>query len=175
MDFIQLAKARYSCRQYLDKEVEQDKLLHVLETGRIAPSAANKQPWFFVVIKEKKGLEKIYSTYARDWIKTAPVVIAICGDHSRAWVRSDGKGHTDVDASIAVDHMTLAATEIGLATCWICAFDKELCSEVLDLPDHIEPIVLLPIGYPADQCDVNRHDGQRKPLQEILKWEKFTP
>jgi nitroreductase len=174
MEFIDLAKARYSCRKYQDKEVEQEKILKVLEAGRVAPSAANRQPWIFIVIKEKENLQKLYATYARDWIKTAPAVIAICGDHSRAWVRADGKDHTDVDASIATDHMTLAATELGLATCWICAFDKGLCTEVLDLPPHVEPIVLLPIGYPADHVEINRHKGQRKPLDELVKWEKFT-
>jgi nitroreductase len=174
MEFLELAKARYSCRNYKDKEVEEEKIMAVLEAGRIAPSAANRQPWVFIVVREKKNLEKIYGTYARDWIQTAPVIIAICGDHSRAWVRSDGKDHTDVDVSIATDHMTLAATEQGLATCWICAFDKGLCTEVLDLPSHIEPIVLLPMGYPADHVELNRHKGQRKSLEELIKWEKYT-
>jgi len=174
MEFLDLAKQRYSCRQYLDKEVEQEALMQVLEAGRIPPPAANRQPWIITVNRAKKNLDKIYSTYARDWIRTAPVVIAICGDHSRAWMRSDGKDHTDVDAAIAVDHMTLAATEIGLATCWICAFDKDLCSEVLDLPEHIEPIVLLPLGYPADKGDANRHKGQRKPMNEVIRWEKYS-
>ena len=174
MDFFELAKNRYSCRQYQDREVEKEKILQVVEAGRIAPSAANRQPWVFIIIKEKKNLEKIYTTYSRDWIKTAPVVLAICGDHSRAWMRSDGKDHTDVDAAIATDHMTLAATELGLATCWICAFDKDLCSELLDLPDHIEPIALLPLGYPSDNVDPERHKGQRKPLNEVTKWEKYS-
>ena len=174
MEFLELAKARYSCRNYKEQEVEEEKIMKVLEAGRIAPSAANRQPWVFIVIREKKNLEKIYGAYARDWIRTAPVVIAMCGDHSRAWVRSDGKDHTDVDVSIATDHMTLAAAEQGLATCWICAFDKGLCAEVLDLPAHIEPIVLLPLGYPADHVELNRHKGQRKALKELIKWEKYT-
>ncbi len=174
MEFIELAKSRYSSRKYQDKEIEEEKLLQVLEAGRIAPSAANKQPWEFIVIREKENLEKICGTYQRDWIRAAPAVIAICGDHKQAWHGSDEKDHTDIDIAIAVDHMTLAASDLGLGTCWVCAFDKELCAEILGLPEHIEPIVLLPLGYPADQGDPNRHNSQRKPLEEIVKWEKHS-
>ena len=69
--------------------------------------------------------------------------------------------------------MTLAATDLGLATCWICNFDVKKCCDLFKLPDHIEPIVLLPIAYPNDTVDINRHVKQRKKLSEIIKWESF--
>lgn len=173
MSFIDLAKRRYSCRKYKDQPVEKEKLTKVLEAARIAPSAKNMQPWHFIVIQEKKNLEKIADAYKREWIKTAPAIIAVCGNHGESWRRADGKIHTDIDVAIAVDHLTLAATDLDLATCWICKFDVMKTVDILNLPEDIEPIALIPIGYPDDEVDVNRHDDKRKPLDEIVHWEQF--
>ncbi|MEA2105118.1 MAG: nitroreductase family protein [Bacteroidota bacterium] len=173
MTFIDLAKQRYSCRKYLDKPIEKTLLLQVLESGRIAPSAKNKQPWHFVVINEKENQEKIKSCYDREWIKSAPTIIVVCGDHRESWRRSDGKIHTDIDIAIAIDHMTLAAADIGLGTCWVCKFDVMKCAKILELPEGVEPISLIPIGYPADEMDLNRHEQLRKPINEVTHWEKF--
>jgi nitroreductase len=172
MDFIQLAKSRYSSRKYKQISVEDDKLDNVLEAGRIAPSAVNYQPLFFVVVRGE-NLEKVRECYKRDWFRTAPMCIIICSDHSRSWKRGDGKDHADVDAAIAADHFTLAATSIGLATCWVCNFDKPKLAEVLNLPDHIEPVVILPIGYPEDTVDIERHSVKRKPMKDMVVYEKF--
>ncbi|MEA3495320.1 MAG: nitroreductase family protein [Bacteroidota bacterium] len=174
MSFLDLAKRRYSSRNYLDKEVEKEKIEQILEAGRIAPSANNKQPWHFIVITNSEIRDEINSCYKREWINDAPVVLVICGDHSKSWKRSyDNKDHCDIDVSIAVDHMTLAATDLGLATCWICAFDKFKCSKILELPEHIEPIVMLPLAYPADNVDVNRHSFQRNKTENVVHWEGF--
>lgn len=170
MDFISLAKLRYSCRNYRDIPVEEEKILKILEAGRIAPSAANHQPWFYYVVRDKDVRAKICSSYRKDWIRNAPVLIVICGDHTRSWKRIDGKDHCDVDISITADHMTLQAAESGLATCWICAFDPVLCSDTLNLPAYIEPVVILTLGYPAYNVNPDRHSVQRKPLEEIVKW-----
>jgi len=173
MAFLDLAKKRYSSRKYLDKPVEKDLLMQVLEAGRVAPSAKNKQPWHFVVITKDETLTKIKECYGREWIKAAKCIIVVCGDHREAWRREDGKSHTDVDIAIAIDHMTLAATDVGLSTCWVCKFDVAKCFTVLDLPEGVEPIALIPIGYPADETDVNRHNKLRKPIDEIVHWDKF--
>ncbi|MCT4602113.1 MAG: nitroreductase family protein, partial [Marinifilum sp.] len=82
----------------------------------------------------------------------------------------DGKDHTDIDASIAIDHMTLQATELGLGTCWICNFYVEKCKDFFQLPDHIEPIAILSLGYPNDD---KMPAKKRKSLEEIVHWEKF--
>ena len=168
MDFLELAKNRYSCRKYDSRPVEVDKLELILEAGRVAPSAANYQPWHFHVIREADNLAKIHQVYHREWFRTAPVVIVICGDHNRAWKRSDGKDHSDIDVAITTDHMTLQATDVGLATCWICNFNALKTSELLKLPDHLEPAVILPLGYPLDRVDPERHMQKRKPLTEIV-------
>jgi nitroreductase len=125
------------------------------------------------VIQEKKNLEMLHTVYHRDWFREAPCIIIICGDHSQSWKRKDGKDHSDIDIAIAVDHMTLQATELGLGTCWICAFDSELCSKLLKLPSNLEPTVILPVGYPLDSADPDRHGSARKPLEEIVSYEKY--
>jgi len=102
-------------------------------------------------------------------------VIIILANHEMSWKRSeDAKDHADIDISIAADHMTLAATDRGLATCWICNFDKQKTIELFDLPAHIEPIVFLPLGYPADEADPVRHRTQRKGMDEIVHREIFN-
>ena len=173
MTFLELAKRRYSSRNYKDKAVEKNLLLQVMEAGRIAPSAKNKQPWHFVAITEPESLAKIRDCYEEKWLDSAKAIIVVCGDHRDAWRRADGKIHTDIDVAIAVDHMTLAATDIGLGTCWVCKFDVMKCAKVLELPYGVEPVVLLPIGYPADEVDPNRHEQLRKPINEVVHWEKF--
>ena len=151
MDFKDLVKKRYSVRKYKDQDVSRETLEDILEIMRNAPSAVNFQPWKFIVLQESEIKEKVANTYPVAWLKKAPVIIVVCGDHSESWVRDDGKDYCDVDVAIAVDHLTLAAVEKGLGTCWVCAFDKQACKKVLDLPGNLEPIALIPMGYPIDQ------------------------
>lgn len=172
-DFLHLAKQRYSTRQYDPKAVEPEKLSYILESGRIAPSAANYQPWYFIVVTDEPARSKMWEVYHRPWFKDAPVYIVLCADHNKSWKRADGKDHADVDIAIAADHMTLAAAEQGLGTCWICNFDALKCSEVLGFPSHIEPVVILSLGYPLDKCDPERHLKHRKPVGDIVRWNRF--
>lgn len=97
----------------------------------------------------------------------------VCGDHSVSWKRADGKDHCDIDIAIAVTHMTLMATEQGLGTCWVCNFDKQKCIAVLNLPENIEPMVLLPLGYPADVVNAERHSSNRKQMEMIVHNEHY--
>jgi nitroreductase len=173
MDFLDLAQRRYSCRKYDSRKVDPAQLALVMEAGRIAPSACNYQPWYFIVVENPDNLAKVKNCYAKSWLESAPMLIVICGDHSRSWKRDDGKDHCDIDIAIAVDHMTLAASSLGLATCWVCKFDAVACSKLLGLPDHIEPMVLLPIGYPADFTDPGRHASLRKTIEEFVRFERW--
>jgi nitroreductase len=167
--FLDIAKRRYSCRHYDARPVEEEKLRLVLEAGRVAPSAVNCQPWHFFVIRGERELGRFHEVYHREWLRTSPCVIVICGDHSTSWKRkSDGKDLCDVDVAITTDHMTLQATELGLATCWICNFDPEKARVLLGLPEKMEPLVILPLGYPMDQVDPERHTEKRKPLSETV-------
>ncbi len=174
MNFLNLCLKRCSVRSYMNKPVATDDLEYILEAARIAPSAVNFQPWYFIVVREEANKQKIQECYNREWFKTAPLYIVICGDHKQAWKRKpDGKDHCDIDISIAVEHICLAATEKGLGTCWVCNFDAEMLRNQLQLPDHIEPIAILPVGYPNPEGLCLQSAKIRKPLQEIIRWEKF--
>ncbi|HHV60651.1 MAG TPA: nitroreductase [Clostridiaceae bacterium] len=171
MSFIDLARKRYSVRNYKDKPVEKEKILQVIEAARYSPSAVNYQPRHFIVVTTEEMKNRISETYPRDWFRKAPAIIVVCGDHSTSWKRKDGKDHCDIDAAIAIDHLTLAAADIGLGTCWVCAFDAAKCHQVLGLPDHLEVVALLPIGYTADDEIPQK---KRKSLDEIVSWEGYA-
>jgi|WetSurMetagenome_2_1015567.scaffolds.fasta_scaffold01296_9 nitroreductase len=167
--FIELAKKRYSVRSYLDKPVEESLLLKILEAGSVAPSACNNQPWVFIVVRKEENKKALLSAYGRPWLAQAPVILALCCDASQSWRRGDGKNFGDVDVAIAMDHITLAAAEAGLGTCWIGNFQVDEARRVLGLSRNVEPVVLTPLGYPASQPPVKK----RKKLQEIVHWETY--
>ena len=165
MDFLELVKSRYSCRAYKALDVEKEKLEYILECVRFAPSAVNKQPWQFHIICNEEDKVKLRQCYNRDWFKTAPMYVIASVLHDEEWVRADGKHHGNIDIAIAVEHLCLAATEQGLATCWVCNFDAVLCKELFALPESEEPTVIIPIGYAADEPK----EKKRKPIEDIAK------
>lgn len=166
MNFLDLAKQRYSVRKYKDIPVEDEKLQKILEAAHVAPTAANKQPVRLIVVREKEGLEKV-GRAARFY--GAPLVIIVCSDSSKAWkCPYDGKITTDIDASILTDHMMLEATDLGLGSLWICWFKKEVIREEFNLPDNLEPVNILAVGYAdTEPAQPNRHDTQRISVEEL--------
>ena len=174
MNFIDIAKLRYSVRSYKPNEVEESKLALVLEAFRVAPSAVNFQPWHLIIIKSVENKTKVYEAYPREWLQYAPILLIACGDHSTSWKRSDGKDHMDIDIGIAVDHLMLQATELGLGTCWICNFNAAVLKRNLNLPESIEPVAIVPLGYPVEPGDTKRHDAKRKSLDEFVHLETFN-
>ncbi|MGE5394470.1 MAG: nitroreductase family protein [Candidatus Saccharibacteria bacterium] len=170
MTFDTLITKRFSVRSYTSQKVDKKLLLDILEAARMAPSAVNYQPWHFIVITEEKDLQSIHEVYHRAWFREAPVVIAVCADHSLSWKRkTDGKDFADVDAAIVIDHLILKATELNLGTCWVCNFNVEMARQKLELPDHVEPIALIPIGYTKSAAPAK----SRKELSEMIHWGKF--
>ncbi len=168
MTFLEIVSARRSVRNYEQKEIESSKLDYILETARLAPSACNRQPWLFIVVKDMENKEKLQACYDRDWFKSAPAYIIACSDHLQSWKRKlDNKDHADVDISIAVEHICLAATEQGLGTCWVCNFDVDLCKKNFNLPEYIEPVALIPIGYPDE--NIPSQQTSRKNIFEIIR------
>ena len=125
------------------------------------------------MVRDRENLSGVHTLYHREWFRQAPVVIVILSDHSQSWVRGDQKDHADIDVAIAVDHMTLAATDRGLGTCWVCNFDREKTIRYFDLPEHLEPVVFLPLGYPDSVTDTGRHTEKRKSLEEIVSYERL--
>ena len=170
MDFLKIAKSRYSVRNYSSQTVEQEKLDKILEAAHVAPTAANLQPVRLIVVRKKEGLDKI-SKAAN--IYNAPVAIIVCVDTSMVWERPfDKKKTSDIDASILTDHMMLQATELDLGSVWICYFKPDVLKEEFALPDNLEPVNILAIGY-ADEAPANpeRHSSMRIPLEELVSYE----
>lgn len=171
MNFKELAQRRYSVRSYQSTPVEKEKLIQVVEAALLAPSAVNFQPWKFVVVNDPSLLAKLQSCYHREWFKSAPACIVAIGDHDKGWHRpTDGKDYTDIDVAIAIDHLMLAATEIGLGTCWICHFNAEKCADLFQLSSNFEPIAMIPIGYPEFEAGPEKN---RKSIDQSMQWNKF--
>ncbi|MGN0343705.1 MAG: nitroreductase family protein [Lachnospiraceae bacterium] len=172
MDFLEIAKKRYSVRSYSDRKVETEKLEKILQAAHVAPTAANLQPIHLIAVQGREGLEKI-SKAAN--IYGAPLALIVCADHNKAWVRPfDQKQTGDIDAAILTDHMMLEATELGLGSVWICYFKPDIIRKEFHLPEHLEPVNILAIGY-ADEiaADPERHSQTRIPIEELVSYEKL--
>ena len=167
MEFTELIQKRYSVRAYKPDPVEEEKLRQVLEAMRLAPTAANRQPFQFIVAHTASREAEFRRIYNREWFVQAPLIICACGVPAQNWVRSDGKNYNDVDVAIAMDHLVLAAANLGLGTCWIAAFHPAAAREVLDLPDGVEPVAFTPLGYPADRPGPK----ERKALEKLVRYE----
>jgi len=169
VEFSELIQKRYSVRAYKPDPVEDERLRQVLEAARLAPTAANRQPFQLIVIHTAGREAELRRIYDREWFVQPPLVICACGVPHQSWVRRDGKSYMDIDVAIAMDHLILAAANVGLGTCWIGAFDRTAAREVLDLPDDVEPIAFTPLGYPADEC----RPKKRKPLSQLVRYEQW--
>jgi nitroreductase len=169
--FIELAKKRISIRSYTPEAVSDEHLSAVLEAGRLAPTACNLQPFQFVVVRKKENLAALAACYPASWVAEAPVIIAICTMPSKAWKRShhDNRCLVDVDAAIAADHMTLAAADLGLGTCWVGAFDPKAVRTVLGVPRTVEPLILLTLGHPNEKG----RPKIRQPLEKLVRYENW--
>ncbi|RLB76069.1 MAG: nitroreductase [Deltaproteobacteria bacterium] len=169
MKFIELAEKRRSIRGYKPDPVPEGLLHEILQAGNLAPTAKNLQPFHFIVVRDPAKLDELAAAYPRPFFREAPVAIVICTEPAKGWTRDryDGKNYCEVDAAIAIDHMTLAAAELGLGTCWIGAFDPVKVTESMGLPEGIEPIAMLSLGYPNE---VGR-EKTRKPLEELVRYD----
>jgi nitroreductase len=169
MSFLELVNKRASIRAYATTPVGEADLEAVLEAGRLAPSAANKQAWHFIVVREPVRRAELGHAYPREWFWKAPAILVVCVEPAKAWVRSDGKNYADVDGAIAMDHMTLCAADRGLGTCWIGAFDPARLRRVLGLPEGVEPLAMTPLGKPAEPGRAK----SRKAVAEVVRHERW--
>ncbi|MGL4993785.1 MAG: nitroreductase family protein [Bacteroidales bacterium] len=170
MKLIDLCKKRVSTRDYSHREVPLEAIDEILEAARLAPSAVNLQPWHFTVVMNPELLDSVKECYPREWFKSAPLAIIVSSNKAEAWVRSsDGKSHADIDAAIAAEHICLAATDLNLGSCWVCNFEKDKLIEVLDLNEQLEPIVIIPIGYPKEPLKIET-EKKRKQRDSIISW-----
>jgi len=172
MDFYEVIKTRRSIRAYRSDPVPEKTLRKVLEAARIAPSGSNRQPWKFIVVKDKNLKEKIAQLcYGQHFISQAPIVIVACG-YNIHYNRGDYMGDYSmlVDVTIAMDHLILAARAEGLGTCWIGSFKNDEIKKLLKIPPEVQVVALTPLGYPKEEFS---SVTQRKPLEEIVCQDYF--
>lgn len=165
MNFKELCQLRYSVRSYKPDAIPTETMEYIKECARLAPSAVNRQPWQFFTITKEEDKQRLQQCYDRDWFKEAPAYILVCENAGEAWTRRyDNKNHVDIDASIAIEHICLAAAEQGLGTCWVCNFRVQMCQELFQIPEHLYPVAIIPIGYPAS---TEVPEKTRKEMSEI--------
>ena len=169
MELKEAIRKRQSIRDYEDKPVPEEKLKNVLEAARLAPSANNRQPWKFVIVKERKRRQELaQAANGQTFIGEAPIIIAAVATNVEH-IMTCGVPSYAVDLAIAVDHMTLAAVDEGLGTCWIGAFSQQRVKEILGIPAEYRVVTLFPLGFPGKE----REFKVRKSLEEIVFYETF--
>jgi nitroreductase len=170
MSVTEAIRTRRSVRAFLNKPVEDEKLNRILEAGRLSPSASNRQERRFVIIRKRETIKKLTAVAVRQaFVGKAQVLVVACADTDEH-VMKCGQLSYPIDVAIALDHMTLAAVEQGLGTCWIGRFDENKTKAILDIPERIRVVGLLALGYPTDASAVEK---KRLPLDRIVKFEHW--
>ena len=163
MEYFDCIEKRFSCRNFKDDKIDRELLNKVLEAGRLSPTACNFQPERIFVCESKEVLDKLAE--ATRYTFGAKTILVICHKKSESWHRgNDGADHGKVDSTIVATQMVLAATALGLGTCYVCSFKEALVKNALEIDDDYEVDIILPIGYPSEV----RHHNTRKELKEIV-------
>ena len=166
VEFIELVKMRKSIRKYKSDIIPEEKLNYIIEAARLAPSWKNSQPWRFIIVTKEELKKKITS---RDWAAEAPIIIVGVADPTLSGTR-ENKQYYLVDMGIAMEHMMLAATELGLGTCWIgLRFNEEIVKETLKIPEQYQVVAITPLGYPDEKPSLKT----RKNREEIVHQETW--
>ncbi|GKU23901.1 nitroreductase [Clostridium folliculivorans] len=172
MNFIELAKERYSVRNFDSRKVEKEKLDLILEAGRIAPTAANLQPQRILVVESDEAVAKLKDCTIYSF--NAPMALIVCADKNEAWKRKyDEKVHTDIDGSIVATHMMLQSAELGLGTTWVGHFDPTAVIKAFNIPENFVPICIFPLGYPSNDSKPNSNHEKRREISETVFYNKF--
>ena len=167
MEFNDVLNRRYSCRAFAARGVEQEKVDRILEAGRIAPTAVNKQPVHIWAVSSPETLEAIKGVTRSNY--GAPVLLVVGCRPADAWVRRyDGKNGAEVDAAIVATYMMLAAENEGLATLWVGSFDPALLRDILPGAEGYELVAMINVGYPAAESEPSAMHSARKPLGEMV-------
>jgi nitroreductase len=183
MEFLEVIKTRHSCRNYSCKEIDHNILQDILEAGRCAPSAQNKQPWRYLVINQSDLIKKIafHSIIGsiNFFIKDAPIVIVACAD-MKSSLKINQQDYYLVDVAISFQQMMLTAWNYGIGTCWLAAFDEGKLKELLDIPKNYRIVGLSPFGYPKEKNFYSKTvslfagSAKRKPINELFFYNSFS-
>ncbi len=168
MTVIEAIRKRYSCRAYKDKSIEPEKLEQIFEAARMAPSAKNLQDWRFVIVADRENKCKLAeAANNQKFLENAGIIIVACSNSKD--VMRCGQAIGPIDIAIALEHIALQAAELGLATCWIGSFYPEKVRPIVGIPEDIDIIELMAVGYPAD----SQKEPKREPMKKILCYEKW--
>ena len=169
MEFKEVIRQRYSCKKYSGRQVEKEKIDASLEAGRVAPTAKNLQEQHIYVIQSEEALKKIDTVTPCRY--GAPTVIAVAFDRNNVFTYPGGKRDSGVeDASIVATHMILAAADEGVNSCWLNFFDPDQAAQALDLPENEEVLMLMDLGYAAEEAGPLTNHASRKALSETVTW-----
>jgi nitroreductase len=168
MELFEAISGRRSIRKYSEKPVEHEKLNKVLEAARLAPSAANGQSWRFIAVMDKEKRDKLMEAcYGQAFVSEAPVVLVACGLDTK--VMTSGHRVDTVNLSIGMSFVMLEAYEQGLGTCWLARYDEDKVRAVLGIPDTVGVVVVMPLGYPAE----NPSARSRKAFDEVVRYDEY--
>lgn len=171
MDLMEAIKTRRSIRKFRETPVPENLLKEVLNAARLAPSADNAQPWKIIVVRDQQMKQKVtQACNGQKFLVQAPIVLVVCGIPEDAFQTVGGYMSSHViDASIALDHVTLAAHSLGLGTCWVAWFKEEKVKDILGIPEDVRVVALSPLGYP----DESPERPSRKNLEELIAYDKY--
>ena len=167
MEFEEIIRKRTSVRKFSNKKLEQDKLNKILEAGILAPTAKNNQPIKIYVVNSTEGVEKIDKASRCRY--GAETVLIICGNKDEAYHKGDYTTY-EMDSCIVGTHMMLEATNIGVDNIWVESFDEKILREEFNIPDELTPVLLMPLGYKAEDCPINPLHDKRKSLEELVEY-----
>lgn len=172
MDFLKLATDRYSVRSFENKHLEKEDIDKILAAAHVAPTGCNNQPHRILVMNTDESVEKLKGCTRSHF--NAPCAMLICYNKDESWVRRyDGAMSAPVDAAIVTTHMMLMAHSIGVGSCWVMSFDPLKMREEYNIPENLEPLALLVMGYPtADSKPIDMHSAYR-PMEDLVFYEKF--
>ena len=173
MDFFETVKMRHSVRAFKNKEIEEEKIQKILETANLAPSAGNLQSYEIILIKNQETKNELAeASFGQKFVAKAPIVLVICANTERSDLKYGRRGaelYCINDADIASTYIQLAATALGLGSCWVGAFDEFKVKNIIKAPEYVKPIAIIPIGYP----DEIPYSSNRRNLDDLVHDEKF--
>jgi nitroreductase len=170
MSVLDVVKSRRSIRKYMDKPIEEEKLLNVLEAGRLAPAANNAQQWKFIAVKDPALIKKLVPACGnQSFIAEAPVILVICTNGEERTMYC-GQSADTVDCSIALSFMILEAAELGLGTCWLGFFSNDKVKRVLNIPQENNVVAVTPLGYAAEAPALR----PRKKMSEVVSYDGWN-
>lgn len=172
MDFLKLAAERYSVRSFKPQHLPQEVIDKILKAGHLAPTGCNYQPQRILVLNTDKSTEKLKKCTKAHF--NAPTAMLVCYNKDESWVRKyDGKLSAPVDAAIVTTHMMLEAYSIGIGSCWVMHFNPFAMREEFNIPENIEPLALLVMGYPAEDSEPIAMHSSFRPMEETVLYETF--